>query len=117
MAPKTVLFQIAKGDQTASNPTTTAILRAGDLADWTLYYRHDHARAENSALPLNPHGFAVAVASSQPPLYRSIALGAQDQAGQFFFSDGGPVTVPQPNRFFEFPIVLPLPEGLNYIIP
>jgi hypothetical protein len=119
MVAKSVLFQIAKGDQTAANPTTTAILRAGDLADWTLYYRHDLARAENSAspLPLNPHGFAVAVASTQPPLYRSIAVGAQDQAGQFFFSNGGPVTVPQPNRFFEFPILLPLPEGLNYIIP
>jgi hypothetical protein len=117
MAPKTVLFQIAKGDQGATNPTTTAILRAGDLADWTLYYRHDLARAENSALPPNPHGFAVSVASTQPALYRSIALGAQDQAGQFFFSDGGPVTVPEPSRFFEFPILLPLPEDLNFIVP
>ena len=116
MVPKVVLFQIAKGDQGATNPTTTAILRAGDLADWTLYYRHDLARAENPALPLNPHGFTQAVANTQPPLYRSIALGAQDQAGQFFFSDGGPVTVPQPNRFFEFPILLPLPEDLNFII-
>ncbi len=98
MAAKSILFQIAKGDQSANNPSTTAIIRAGDLADWTVYYRHDLARAENSALPLNPHGFAVAVASTQPPLCRSIALGAQDQAGQFFFSDGGPVTVPQPNR-------------------
>ena len=116
MAAKSVLFQIAKGDHGATNPTTTAILRAGDLADQTLYYRHDLARAENSALPLNPHGFVVSVAPTQPALYRTIALGAQDQAGQFFFSDGGPVTVPEPSRFFEFPVLLPLPEDLNFII-
>ena len=113
MTAKSVLFQIAKGDQGASNPSTTAILRAGDLADSTLYYRHDLARAEDPGVPANPHTFVTSVTSSNPT-YRAISLGAQAQAGQFLFSNGGPVSVPQPIRFFEFPIVLPLPEGLNY---
>jgi hypothetical protein len=113
MIAKSVLFQIAKGDQGASNPSTTAILRAGDLADSTLYYRHDLARAEDPGVPANPHTFVTSVTSSNPT-YRAISVGAQDQAGQFFFSNGGPVSVPQPSRFFEFPIVLPLPESLNY---
>src|SRR5262249_30049269 len=30
---KSILFQFAKGDQTVPNPTNTALLRAGDLAD------------------------------------------------------------------------------------
>jgi hypothetical protein len=113
MTAKSVLFQIAKGDQTANNPSTTAIIRAGDLADSTLYYRHDLARAEDSGVPSNPHTFAISV-TSMNPTFRDISLGAQDQAGQFFVSDGGPVMVPQPIRYFEFPIVPPLPEGLNY---
>jgi hypothetical protein len=114
MVAKSVLFQIAKGDQTATNPTTTAILRAGDLADSTLNYRHDLFWGLHPTLPTNPHGFAVSVNN---PIFKEISLAVQDQAGQFFFSNGGPVTVPQPSQFFEFPILLPLPEGLNYIKP
>jgi hypothetical protein len=110
---KSVLFFVAKGDQTSPNPTTTAILRAGDLADRTVYYLHDVARVERPGLPANPHGFAVAVANVT---FQPIALGAQDMMGRFFSSDGGPVTGPEPGRFFEFPIVLPLPEDLNFIV-
>ncbi|MBP1623070.1 MAG: hypothetical protein H6Q07_1090, partial [Acidobacteria bacterium] len=29
-------------------------------------------------------------------------------------SDGVLLTVPEPSQFFEFPIMPPLPEGLNY---
>jgi dienelactone hydrolase len=111
MPAKAVLVLIAKGDETAPNPTTTAILRAGELADRTVYYRHDLYRGLNPALPTNPHGFAVGLGN----LFRPISLGVQDQAGRFFFSDGGPVAVPEPSQFFEYPIVLPLPEGLNYL--
>jgi hypothetical protein len=112
MTAKSVLFQIAKGDLAASNPSTTAILLAGDLADRTLYYRFDLARAEDPGVSA-PHAFVTSVTSNNLTV-RAIALGAQDQAGQFLFSDGGLVIVPEPRRFFEFPIVLPLPEGLNY---
>ena len=38
---KTVLIQFARGDQVVPNPLTTAMLRAGDLADRATLYRHD----------------------------------------------------------------------------
>ena len=46
---KPVLVQFAKGDQTVPNPTSSALIRAGDLLDRTVYYRHDLAFA---AFPL-----------------------------------------------------------------
>jgi hypothetical protein len=116
MSAKSVIFQFAKGDMAASNPSTTAILRAGDLADRTLYYLYDLARAEGvPPIPQYPHTFAVSVTSSNPTV-RAISLGAQDQAGGFFASNGTTIIHPEPLRFFEWPIDSP-PEGLNYIIP
>ena len=50
---KSVIFQIAKGDQTVPNPTGTAIMRAGELQDRVTYYRNDlaFARARAAACP------------------------------------------------------------------
>ena len=45
--PKSVIYQFAKTDQQAVNPGTTALIRAGNLADRTLYYRHDLAFAQD----------------------------------------------------------------------
>jgi hypothetical protein len=42
---KSVVYQIAKGDKTVPNPVATALLRAGDLADRAMFYRHDLAFA------------------------------------------------------------------------
>lgn len=114
MTEKSVLFQIAKADQSATNPSTTAIVRAGDLADRVLYYRHDLAWLARfqypfPTLPRNPHGFAVGLAN-----FGDIAKGAQDQAARFFQSDGTEIIHPEPAQFFEFPIAGPLPENLNY---
>ena len=108
--PKSVLFLMASGDQTASNPTTTAIVRAGDLADSTLYFRNDLYRNDYPSAPTNPHSFAVDI-----PNYGTITQGVQDMVGEFFESDGSTLTVPEPRKYFEFPIVLPLPESLNYL--
>jgi hypothetical protein len=44
-----------------------------------------------------------------------IALGAQEQIATFLASDGKTIVHPEPARFFEVPIKLPLPEDLNYI--
>jgi hypothetical protein len=56
VSARPVLFMFAKGDKTAPNPTTTAILRAGELADRTLYFRYDLAAASGLHLPNdNPH--------------------------------------------------------------
>jgi hypothetical protein len=112
MPTKSVIYQFARGDGGAPNPDMTAILRAGDLADRATFYRHDLAYAENPALPKNPHGFMISTAN---PIFRPIALAAQDQIAVFFETDGALITHPEPARFFEVPIVLPLPEDLSYI--
>jgi hypothetical protein len=108
---KSVIHQFAKGDLGAPNPNTTAILRAGDLADRTLYYRHDLARTEIPSLPPNAHMFMVSIGVAA---FRDIALGAQAQIAIFFASDGETIIHPEPARFFEVPIQGPLPEGVNY---
>jgi hypothetical protein len=54
-----VIIQFAAGDRNAPNPTTTAILRAGELADRATYYRFDLFLANNPTTPPsinNPHG-------------------------------------------------------------
>lgn len=112
--PKSVIYQFGKGDQNAVNPGTTAILRAGNLADRTLHYRHDLAFAEDPTIPKNPHN-AVSLPTSPNLLFRSISRGLQDQIGIFFASDGTVIIRPEPSRFFEVPVEGPLPEGLNYI--
>jgi hypothetical protein len=109
---KSVIYQFARGDQSAPNPNTTAILRAGDLADRTLYYRHDLARAEIPSLPIDPHGF---MRRTDLLAFREIVLGAQSQIAVFFASDGATIIHPEPSRFFEVPIAGPLPEDLNFL--
>lgn len=108
---KMILLGVAKGDQGAPNPHTSAILRAGGLADRTLYYRHDLAwkvRGEFPNLPKNPHSFTIDVAN-----FGTIALDAQARIALFLASHG--TRDPVPARFFEFPPVGPLPEDLNFI--
>ena len=117
---KSVIYQLARGDQSAPNPNTTAILRAGDFADRTTFYRHDLAFGEDSRLLKNPHQFAlgfsgIAFISSPIPLQAAIGRGAQEQIARFFASDGQEIIHPEPARFFEVPIVLPLPEDLGFI--
>jgi hypothetical protein len=112
-APKSVIFQFAKGDQTVPNPTTTAILRAGELQDRATYFRNDLAFAANPAVPKNPHTFLTNIAS---PATVGYAFAAQTQIATFFAS-GGALTIDPDgaNPFFETPIVPPLPEELNFI--
>jgi hypothetical protein len=112
IAAKSVIYQFAKGDQIVPNPTSTAILRAGALADRATFYRHDLAFAENPQLPTNPHGFLTRL---DIPGFRAITRGAQEQIATFFATDGAVVIHPDPARFFETPIRGPLPEDLNFI--
>jgi hypothetical protein len=114
MPQKSVLFLFAKGDMTVPNPTTTAILRAGDLADRTIFFRNDLALAEDPLMSRNPHGFAFAIADPSA-LAREIARGAQQRVALFLASGGELIIHPEPARFFEVPVLLPLPEGLSYI--
>jgi hypothetical protein len=109
---KSVIFQFAKGDMRVANPTTAALLRAGDLADRATFYRHDLAFADNRNLDKNPHRFMTLVDDSN---FKVIALGAQEQIATFFASDGMDVIHPEPAKYFEVPIQGPLPEDLNYL--
>jgi hypothetical protein len=111
---KSVIFQFAEGDQIVPNPAATALLRAGDLADRATLYRHDLAFTENPQLPTIPHAFLTRI---EIPGFRAITLGAQEQIATFLATDGAAVIHPEPARFFETPVSLPLAEGLNYILP
>jgi hypothetical protein len=107
---KSVIYQFARTDRFVPNPMTSALLRAGDLADQATFYRHDLAYAENPSLPKNPHQFAFNIGN-----FGAIALGAQEQIATFFATDGTEIIHPEPARFFETPIRGPLPEDLNFI--
>jgi hypothetical protein len=115
LLPKSLLILFARGDRNAINPGTSAILRAGNLADRTVHYRHDLAVAEDSTIPRNPHTFITVSPTSPNALLRSITQGAQRQIATFFAADGTAVVHPEPARFFEVPVVGPLPEDLNFI--
>ncbi|MGH8067532.1 MAG: Ig-like domain-containing protein [Candidatus Entotheonellia bacterium] len=113
---KPVILQFAKGDKTHPNPTSTAMLRAGDLAGQATYYRNDLAFAmEPAVVPKDPHLF-LQFNTSSSSLLSGIGLGAQRQIAEFLASDGTLVIDPDgSNSLFEVPIVPPLPEELNFI--
>jgi hypothetical protein len=114
MYPKSVLYLFASGDQQAVNPGTSVLLRAGNLLDGAVYYRHDQAYPLDPSMPKNPHTFAGSPLSPSL-LYRSIARAAQDLIDMFLASGGTVVIGSVPEQFFEVPISSPLPETLNFI--
>jgi len=111
---KPVIFQFAKGDMTVPNPTTTAILRAGDLADRAVYFRNDLAYAANPAVGKNPHTFLTNIGN---PAGAPYAVAAQQQIAAFLASNGTVLIDPDgaAGPFFEVPITGPLPETLSFI--
>ncbi|HDZ58084.1 MAG TPA: alpha/beta fold hydrolase [Pseudomonas xinjiangensis] len=109
---KPVIFQIAKGDSLVPNPTSSTLIRAGDLKDRTTYYRTDEA-AKMEAVSPSGHMFLIDFQQGRPPIMFAIA--AQRQIAKFFTSDGAVRTVPEiENKYFETPIK-ELPEQLNFI--
>jgi hypothetical protein len=115
VAPKAVIVQFAKGDQTVPNPTASALIRAGGLQDRATFFRNDLAVALIPGYPVkNPHTFlsnlTVGAAAA------NLAVAAQQQIGVFLAS-GGTATIDPDGAgpFFETPIAGPLPEGLNFI--
>jgi hypothetical protein len=112
-----VIMQFARGDETVPNPTTTAILRAGNLASRATLFRNDLAVAADSTVAHNPHTFLTNVGGAGA-LY---AFEAQQQIATFFASDGAATIDPDgggtAGRFFETPVALPLPEDLAFILP
>ncbi|HSC00511.1 MAG TPA: hypothetical protein VLE45_11400 [Burkholderiaceae bacterium] len=110
---KPVIVQFAKGDMTVPNPTSSALIRAGDLEDRATYFRNDLASAANAGFPKNPHTFLTSIGSA---VTAPVAIGAQTQIATFFVSRGATVIDPDgAGPLFEVPIVGPLPEALNFI--
>ena len=101
-----VIVQFAKGDRTVPNPTATALIRAGDLADRATLFRNDLNVPFTAA---NPHTFLTfGVGVMQ-------AIQAQTQMAIFLASDGATTVDPDgPGPLFEVPIAGPLPESLNF---
>ena len=112
-AAKPVIVQVAKGDVTVPNPTSTAIIRAGGLKDRTTYFRNDIAFVAVPGVPKNPHTFLTNVLI---PAAAPLAVAAQSQIAAFFASNGTLVIDPDGGGpIFEVPLVGDLPEGLNFI--
>jgi hypothetical protein len=124
MLPKDIIVQFAKGDMFAPNPTATALLRAGDLAERATYYRNDLAFADpvrnptGVQVPKDPHGFLFfnSISPFLVPALGDVGAAARQQIAEFFASDGVNVIDPDgAGPLFEVPIEGPLPEELNFI--
>jgi hypothetical protein len=113
------IIQFARGDKTVPNPTTSAILRAGNLASRATLFRNDLAyplnpqsTANPGGVPKNPHTFLTNIGGAGTVGY---ALAAQTQIAGFFASDGTATIDPDgPLPFFETPTST-VPEDLKYI--
>jgi hypothetical protein len=113
---KSILVLYAKGDMTAPNPRTTALVRAGVLREKTIFFRNDIAFAEDplvpKVVPKDPHTFLQPLTTAG--ITGQVARGGQATIAQFFVSGGTTISQPLPARFFEFPIVV-MPEDYSYI--
>lgn len=111
---KNVIVQIARGDKTVPNPTNTALIRSGDLADRTTMFRNDLAFALGVGFVKNPHTFLTDLLL--PPAPRAAAIQAQVQVATFFATNGAVTNDPDgPGSLYETPINGPLPEDLAFI--
>ena len=111
--PKLVLFMMQKGDQSAPNPRSTQLVRAGDLADVTTFYRNDLAYADDQTVNKNPH--AMQLRWTMSGLSGPVGRGSVEQTAIFLGSGGQTIVHPESTKYFETPISLPLPEDFSYI--
>ena len=110
---KRVLLQFARGDRSVTNPTTTAVIRAGRLTDRTTLYRADLAQTSDTrGMPKNPHNFLL---DGVDTAERPFALAAQRQIAVFLKTEGVQTLDPDGDGpIFETPIKGPLPEDLGF---
>ena len=94
VGPKAVLYQWAVGDLTVPNPTTAALLAAGQLQPVSVLFRHDVLAPGLSDRFKNPHGFLTWTGF---PEVEAIGRAAQEQVARFFLSGGRQIerTLPQ----------------------
>jgi hypothetical protein len=109
-----LIVQFAKGDKLVPNPSTSILLRAGNLEHRATYFRNDLAWAANPVYQKDPHTFANQV--HMPGAPADTARQAQVQIATFFASDGATTIDPDGDApLFETPIAGPLPEDLSFI--
>jgi hypothetical protein len=113
MSPKSILINFGKGDESAPNPRTTQLLRAGGYADVASFYRNDLAYAEDNTVYKNPHTYVQKW--MLPGLSGPIGRGGMEQFAIFLASHGKTIVHPEPERLFEVPISPPLPEDYSYL--
>jgi len=120
VSSKRVLIVFARADRTVLNPLTSALLRAGDIADRTMLLLTSLFLAASGPPPnADPHSF-VAFGNNpnqQPPSVRSLARATQESIAAFFTWNGTGVEIALPaghEPFFEAPIVPPLPEDPGF---
>ncbi len=106
-----VIIQFARGDMTVPNPTTSAIIRAGNLQSRTTLFRNDLVIAAGVPVSHDPHTFLTNVGGAGA-LY---AFEAQQQIATFFTSDGAITTDPDGAApFFETPTSM-VPEDKGWV--
>ena len=112
--PKSILVLMAKGDQNAVNPGTSAILREGALENRTTLYRNDLAFADDPAVPKGPHLF-----SGSPPVRTQRSersrWGRRNRPRCSSSRSAERSMHPAPAQSFEVPITGALPEALDFI--
>jgi len=110
---KSVIILLPRADQNIPNPTTSAMLRSGDLEDRATFFRNDLAFAADPTILRNPHSILV---RTDPVPNRAIARAAQEQVAVFFATDGAETIDPDgAGPPFEVPIEGSLPEDCGYI--
>jgi hypothetical protein len=101
-----VLFTFCQGDPVVANTTTANVLRAGDLADRTIFFRGlDAYGGDPVALANDLHEFLVRLT----PAGIGYALAAQESVATFLASDGQVTLDPDgAGPLFETPIASPI---------
>lgn len=110
VAPKRVLFQIARGDQWIPNPASSTLARASFAWETTSVYRHDLARAVQPILPADPHTY---LAFQLNPVAAPIGTATVQQALGFLLS--GVNAVPDVNSLLRPLFGVNLFESLSFL--
>ncbi len=113
-----MLVQFASGDRVVPNPTTTALVQAGQLADTATLLRNDRLAGALPKEPDDPHAFLLRITA--PGVAGAVARAAQEQVARFIQSDGTSlwdpkrsVSAPSGEPVFEVPAAV-LPRQLGY---
>jgi hypothetical protein len=92
LEPARVLVQWALGDPVVPNPTTAALVRAGELADRAVVVRADRVSRALAAEWPGVHGFLLSVRA--PGLVGRVAMASQEQLARFLRDDGEAIWTP-----------------------